>query len=74
MDCMYELSKYRGIQIDPNGPAIILFHNYQRLVTESRREGGLDPYPNKNIMNFDALVKAIQAIAKNIMRAMGAKI
>ncbi len=69
MDCMYELSKLRGIQIDPNGPAIILLHNWQRLINESRKEGGLDPYPSKYIANFDVLVKAIQQIAKNMVGA-----
>ena len=65
MDGIYELAKFHGVHIDPNGPAIKFFHNYQRLVKESRQEGGLDPFPNKYMANLDVLVKAFAQIMKN---------
>ena len=61
-----EVSKYWNIQVDINGPAIILFHHYQKLVTDSRKDAGINPYPYVSIANFDMLVKAIQQIAKNL--------
>jgi hypothetical protein len=62
-----ELAKYWKVDIDRNGPAIDLFHAYQKLVVESRQEKGINPYPYTQIANFDILVKAIQQIAKNMV-------
>jgi len=54
--------------VEDNWPAIKVFDLHQRVVKDSRSEGGLDPYPNKNIMNFqtllDPLAKLIRALVK----------
>ena len=70
MNGMVDLSKFYNIQINPNGPAIYFFHHYQRLIKDSRQEGGLDPFPVKQIGNLDNLIKAIAQIAKNIVTAL----
>jgi len=62
-----EVSKYWGVQFDRKGPAIDVFHAYQKMVVESRKGEGINPYPSTHIANFDILIKALNQLAKNLV-------
>lgn len=51
-------------------PAIKFFDLHQRLVKDSKSEGGLDPYPSKNILNFQTLLEPLAKFMSSLIKSV----
>ena len=67
---MLTLSKYYNRNLSLSDPAIMFFHNYQKLVKDSQSEAGMDPYPMKHMGNLDVLFKALSQLFTKLVEAI----
>ncbi len=65
-DVVYELAKYRGIQVTKDSRSIDVLYAYNKLIYDSRNNQ-LDPYPSINIANWQPLMDAMSKLAKAIV-------
>lgn len=71
MDMIYELAKFRGIQILGDDDSIRLFHHYQKLVHDSRQPNGLDPFPIKHVGNFGTMLEPMSQMFQGLSKTIG---